>query len=77
RRKERLCPEETEQGQWAKVAVQVAVWVEDKGKVEAEWAAPLPQGRAEVAFARAVERRPLTWSVNPVIKRYVLNVVRQ
>ena len=50
-----LCREETEQGRVGGDAAPVEVWGEDK--VEAEWAARLPRGRAEIAYARNAATR--------------------
>jgi len=43
----------------ARVPAQAGVWVEDRGKAEAEWADLLQQAQVVVAFARTAGTRQL------------------
>ena len=45
------------QDQAARDVVLVEVWVEGKVRAGAEWAVHLPQGRAEIAYARNAASR--------------------
>jgi len=72
-----LCQEVTVQGLRARVPVQAGVWVEAKDKVEAGWADLMPQGRAVIAYVRAVAQQPLMLRNNLVMQKVVLNVVRE
>jgi hypothetical protein len=46
-------------------------------EVEAEWADHLPQGRAEVVYARTAEQRLLMLPGSLVMQKIVQNVVRK
>jgi len=72
-----LCQEEMEQGLRAGVPGQDVVWVKAKVRVEAGWAARMPQDRAVVVYARVAEQRLHILQASLVIKEAVLNVVRK
>jgi len=61
------------QGRAAKDVAAAEVWVEAKAEegAEAEWAAHLLQGRAEIVCARAAVKRCRTLSENRVTERVV------
>ena len=54
----------------------VEAWDEGRDKAEAEWVGRLPQGQAEIAYARTAAQQPLTLPDSPAIKEIVLNVER-
>ncbi len=66
------------QGLRAGVPAQAEVWVEAKAEegAEAEWAARLLQGRAEIVCARAAVKRCRTLSENRVTDRVVPSAVQ-
>ena len=56
---------------------QVVGWDAGRAKVEAGWAVPLQQGRAEIVSVQAAEQRSLMLQDSRVIKEVVLNVVQK
>jgi hypothetical protein len=69
-----LCQEVMVQGLPARGPARAGVWAEAKAKAGAGWAGHLPQGRAVIAYAQAVEQRLLTLQDSLAIKEAVLSV---
>ena len=65
------------QARQVKAPVQVVGWDAVRGKVEAGWAVPLQQDRAEIAYAQVAVRQSLMLPDNLVIKEVVRNVERK
>ena len=65
------------QARQVKDPAQVVGWDAVRARVEAGWAVPLQQGRAEIAYAQAAEQLLLMLPDSHVIKEVVLNVVQK
>ncbi len=66
-----------EQDRPVRDAAVVEVWDEVRDKAEVEWEDRLPQGQAEIAYARNVGQRFLMLPDSRAAKEVALNVVQE